>query len=292
MALVLTACADDGGGDAGGEGGTLDGETINIAVFNGWDEGIAASFLWGHILEEEGATVEYTFAEPGLTFSGVAGGSADISFDAWLPNTHADYWDEFGGDLEDLGAWYDEAPLTIAVNADAPIQSLDELADNAEEMGGRIVGIEPGAGLTRITRDEVIPTYGLEDMEFVESSTSAMLQELDTALAAGDNIVVTLWQPHWAYAAYDIRNLEDPENALGDPEQIKTFARSGFSDDYPEVAEWVQNFRLTEEQLTAIEDIMVVQNESASDEEYAASIDEWIEQNPDYIEQLKAGELS
>ena len=292
MALVLTACADDGGGDAGGEGGTLDGETINIAVFNGWDEGIAASFLWGHILEEEGATVEYTFAEPGLTFSGVAGGSADISFDAWLPNTHADYWDKFGGDLEDLGAWYDEAPLTIAVNADAPIQSLDELADNAEEMGGRIVGIEPGAGLTRITRDEVIPTYGLEDMEFVESSTSAMLQELDTALAAGDNIVVTLWQPHWAYAAYDIRNLEDPENALGDPEQIKTFARSGFSDDYPEVAEWVQNFRLTEEQLTAIEDIMVVQNESASDEEYAASIDEWIEQNPDYIEQLKAGELS
>jgi glycine betaine/proline transport system substrate-binding protein len=291
--LALTACGDNGDDEPAGNGGDgLSGETITIGVFTGWDEGIVASFLWGHILEEEGAEVEYTFQDPGPTFTGVAQGDADIAFDAWLPNTHSDYWAEHGDELEDLGIWYDDAPLTIAVNEDAPIQSLAELAASADTFGNRIVGIEPGAGLTRITRDEVIPTYGLDGMEFLPSSTSAMLQELDNAISAGDNIVVTLWQPHWAYAAYPIRNLEDPEGALGEGEEIHSFARPGFSEDFPQVAEWVQNFRLSEEQLLEIEDIMVVQNQASTDEEYAAAIDEWIGANPDYVDQLKAGELA
>jgi glycine betaine/proline transport system substrate-binding protein len=291
--LAVTACADDGGdGSEPGNGGdSVAGETITIAVFTGWDEGIVASFLWGHLLEEEGATVEYTFQDPGPTFAGVAQGDADIAFDAWLPETHADYWAEYGDTLEDLGAWYADAPLTIAVNEDAPIRSLTELAENADVFGNRIVGIEPGAGLTRITRDEVVPTYGLEEMEFVPSSTSAMLQELDSAISAGDNIVVTLWQPHWAYAAYSIRNLEDPEGALGAGEEIHSFARPGFSEDFPEVTGWVENFTLTEQQLLEIEDIMVVQNQASTNEEYADSIDEWIAANPDYVDQLKSGEL-
>jgi glycine betaine/proline transport system substrate-binding protein len=118
-----------------------------------------------------------------------------------------------------------------------------------------------------------------------------MLQELDSAISAGDNIVVTLWQPHWAYAAYSIRNLEDPEGALGAGEEIHSFARPGFSEDFPEVTGWVENFTLTEQQLLEIEDIMVVQNQASTNEEYADSIDEWIAANPDYVDQLKSGEL-
>ncbi len=57
------------------------------------------------------------------------------------------------------------------MNEDAPIDSLAELADNAELFDNRLVGIEAGAGLTRITQDEAIPTYGLEDLEYVISST-------------------------------------------------------------------------------------------------------------------------
>jgi glycine betaine/proline transport system substrate-binding protein len=289
-ALALTACADDGDEPGSGDGG--DGEqAITIGVFTGWDEGIAASFLWGHVLEEEGFTVDYIFADPGPTFEGVAQGDADLAFDAWLPDTHADYWEAHGDELEDLGIWYDEAPLTIAVNEDAPIQSLDELADNADAFGNRIVSIESGSGLYRITRDEVVPTYGLADMDLLDVGTSAMLQELESATSAGENIVVTLWQPHWAYAAFPIRNLEDPQGVLAAAEEIHAFARPGFSADFPDVAGWVQNFTLTEQQLLEIEDIMVVQNQASTDEQYAASIDEWVTANPDYIDQLKAGEL-
>ena len=42
-------------------------------------------------------------------------------------------------------------------------QSLEDLAAQPEVVGNRLVGIEPGAGLTRITKEEVIPTYGLDD---------------------------------------------------------------------------------------------------------------------------------
>jgi glycine betaine/proline transport system substrate-binding protein len=288
-ALVLAACADD---DNGGDNGTgngdssLSGETITIGAFNGWEEGIAATFLWKAALEEQGATVNVQFADVVVVYEGVAGGDFDLAFDAWLPATHEDYWAQHGDNMEDLGAWFDDAPLTIAVNEDAPIQSLDELAGAADQFDNRIVGIESGAGLTRITRENVIPTYGLDGMEFIESSTAAMLSELSGAIDRGDNVVVTLWEPHWAYDAFPIRNLEDPENALGDPEEIHSFARSGFSEDFPEVAEWISGFSMTADDLYSLENIMFNENQAETDEEYEESVQQWLDENPDFLGQM------
>src|SRR5699024_5111906 len=212
--LALVACGDDGGDTQQEGNGEAQGGPVTIGVFNGWDEGIAVSELWKYVLDQQGYDVSLEYADPAPAFSGVASGDYDFLMDAWLPTTHEDYVAEYGDQMEDLGSWNDEAALTIAVNEDAPITSLDELADNADEFNNRIIGIEPGAGLTRITADEVIPTYGLEDMEYTTSSTPAMLQELRTAIDGGDNIVVTLWRPHWAYDEFPIRDLEDPEGAL------------------------------------------------------------------------------
>ena len=285
-ALALTACAPDDNDEPANGNGALAGEEITIGVFSGWEEGIAASFLWGHVFEQEGATVNYEFAEPGPIYAGVATGQFDVSFDAWLPLTHEDYWQEHGDDMVDLGAWFTEAPLTIAVNEDAPIQSLAELADYADEFGQQIIGIEPGAGLTRITRDEVMPSYGLDDWTLVESSTPAMLAELEGALERGDDIVVTLWEPHWAYGAFDIRNLEDPENALGDPEQIHSFARTGFEEDFPEAAEWISNFSMTADEIAELENYMFFEDEATSEAEYAASVERWLDDNPEFLERM------
>jgi glycine betaine/proline transport system substrate-binding protein len=179
--------------------------------------------------------------------------------------------------------WYENAPLTIAVNEDAPIQSLDELADNADEFGNRLVGIDPGAGLTRITEDEVIPTYGLEDMEFVVSSTSAMLAELGAAMDSGENIVVTLWRPHWAYDAFDIRDLEDPEGALGEPDDIYIYGHSGFAEENEEVAGWLSNFTMGDEDLASLENIIF--NEGGGDDP-AAGVEQWLEENPDFADSM------
>ena len=96
-----------------------------IAVFNGWDEAIAASHLWESVLEAQGYDVNLTYADVAPIYAGLAKGDFDLVLDTWLPTTHADYLEQYGDDIVDLGAWNDEASLTIAVNEDAPIDSLD-----------------------------------------------------------------------------------------------------------------------------------------------------------------------
>ncbi|WP_062208575.1 glycine betaine ABC transporter substrate-binding protein [Demequina oxidasica] len=260
-----------------------EGGDITMAVFNGWDESLATSLLWQSVLNDKGYNVELAYADAAPAFQGVADGEYDLVTDVWLPRTHAEYVETFGDDIVELGAWFDKAALTVAVNADAPIDSLAELADAADEFDNRIVGIEPGAGLTAAV-EEAIPAYGLEDMDFITSSTPAMLAELDSAQKDGENIVVTLWEPHWAYGAYDLKNLEDPEGILGDAENIVTYSRTGFADDQPQVAEWMTNFKMDADHLYDLENEL----NGSEEADQAGIVSDWIAANQEWVDSLTA----
>jgi glycine betaine/proline transport system substrate-binding protein len=280
-ALALTGCAGStGDGDAAAS------KEITIGVFNGWPEGEAVSYLWKLILEDKGYDVDLEYADAGPVFQGVAGGDYDVALDGWLPMTHAAYFEQFGEDIVDLGSWNDDAKLTVAVNADAPVESLSDLAGAADQFDNRLIGIEPGAGLTAATQNEVIPTYGLDGMDFITSSTPAMLAELDSKLAAGDNVAVTLWRPHWAYDAYDIKDLADPEGTLGDAESIHTFTRTGFETDHPEVNEWLSEFRMDSEALFSLENVMYNTGEDVTD--YTDIVRQWVTENQEWVDSLTA----
>lgn len=281
-ALALAGCA----GTTDGEGGEAASKDVTIGVFNGWPEGEAVSYLWKLILEDEGYNVELEYADAGPVFQGVAGGDYDVALDGWLPMTHASYFDQFGDDIVDLGSWNDDAKLTVAVNADAPIDSLEELAGASDQFGNRLIGIEPGAGLTAATQDQVIPTYGLDGMDFITSSTPAMLAELDSKLASGENVAVTLWRPHWAYDAYDIKDLADPEGTLGDAESIHSFARTGFDTDFPEVNQWLSSFRMDSEVLFSLENVMYNTGEDVTD--YTDIVRQWMDENQEWVDSLTA----
>lgn len=279
--LGLGACASgsDGGDTAGGES-----KDLTIGVFNGWPEGEAASYLWKLALEDQGYDVTLEYADAGPVFAGLANGDYDVALDGWLPTTHQSYMDEYGDDLVDLGAWNDEASLTIAVNENAPVDSLEDLAANADEFGNRIVGIEPGAGLTAATEDSVIPTYGLEDMQFQTSSTPAMLAELSKAIESDENIAVTLWRPHWAYDEFPIKDLADPEGTLGTSESIHSIARAGFSDDFPELSGWIEEFKMSSELLYSLENAMFNNEEESTD--FDTIVADWMSENQDYVDAL------
>lgn len=282
--LGLAACS--GGTESGGDTGN--GETsekmdITLAVFNGWDEGIATSWLWKTILEDKGYTVELQYADVAPVFEGLSSGDYDFTTDVWLPGTHAAYLEEYGDEIVDLGAWNDESKLTVAVNEDAPIDSLAELAENADTFGNRIVGIEPGAGLTAAMTDSVIPGYGLGGMEFLTSSTAAMLAELTAATDAGEDIVVTLWEPHWAYGAFPIKNLEDPEGALGGTESIHIFSSTQFPENSPQAAEWLEGFEMDLDLLYALENAMFVEYDG---DDYGPIVEQWIADNQEYVDSL------
>lgn len=276
-ALALSGCSG-AGSEASGEN---KGE-ITIAVFAGWGESMVSSALWESVLEDKGYDVDLVEADVAPVFAGISTGDYDFTTQVSLPEIHTSYLDEYGDDMEDLGSWYDESIITVAVNEDAPIDSIEELAANADTFNNTIIGIEPGAGQTMLMEDTVIPGYGLEDMDFTPSSTAAMLAELESATKAGENVVVSLWEPHWAYAEYPIKNLEDPKGLLGDPESLHTMARTGFADEYAEVAGWLETFDMDKETLLSLEQALLV-DADIDDEE---ALDAWIADNQEYVDSL------
>lgn len=279
--IVFTGFAKPAPGAAEGEEKT----DLTLAVFNGWDEGVATSWLWKTVLEEKGYSVELEYADPAPVFEGLSSGDYDFTTDVWLPNTHAEYIDSYGDDIVELGAWNEDSKLTLAVNEDAPIDTIAELADNADLFDNRIVGIEPGAGLTAAMEEEVIPTYGLDDMEFLTSSTAAMLSELKSATDQDENIVVTLWEPHRAYAEYPLKNLEDTEGAFGDTESLYSYGSSDFSENSPTAAGWLEDFTMDSETLMSLVEAMFIDYEG---DDYAPIVEKWISENQDYVDSLTA----
>ncbi|MGG7308025.1 glycine betaine ABC transporter substrate-binding protein [Curtobacterium sp. AB451] len=283
-ALGLSACMPPGYYGASGTVDNGDQKSMHVVVFNGWDEDTAASYLWKHVLEQQGYDVQLTNSDVAPAYTGLASGDYDVVFDTWLPNTHKEYMDTYGKDLTDLGAWNEQASLELAVPEYSDIDSIDELKAKASDFGNRIVGIEPAAGETKVVQDQVIPQYGLDGMDFVTSSTPAMLADLKAAIAKQQDVVVTLWRPHWAYDAFPIKDLEDPKGALGKNEEIHTIAKKDFGDDFPQASKWMEDFEMDSDTLYSLENALV--NSGAKTSEYPAITAKWASEHQDYVDSL------
>lgn len=284
--LGLAACSggDDGGGgsDNGGEGGT-----IVMGYIPSWTDGLSTAYLLANRLEAMGYEVEHRdIEEPAVLYQGLADGDIDVYPSAWPEVTHADYMEDHEGDIEDLDTYYEGAVLTIAVpDYIDDINSIEDLEGQGDRFGGQIIGIEPGAGLTDAT-EAMIPEYGLDsEYELVTSSTAGMLSELQSATDSEEDIVVTLWRPFWANDAFPVKDLEDPQGAMGDTEGLHFLARTGFSDDFPDVAEFISGIKLDDEQYGSLEDTIV--NEFEGDE--AAGAEQWLADNPDVLPEVEEG---
>jgi glycine betaine/proline transport system substrate-binding protein len=278
LAMVTAGCGG-GSGDSGGSG--EGGKTITMGVIPGWTDETSTTYLLKDVLEDNGYTVEVKeLSDNAPMYTALANGDIDVLSSSWLEMTHKSYMEEYGEKLEDLGVYYEGATSFLAVPEYMDITSIEELPAMADELGGRVVGIEPGAGLTKMTQESVFPEYGLDqDFKLVLSSTAAMLTELKKATEAQQPIVVTMWKPFWANLAFPIKALEDPKGAYGEPENLHVLAREGFSEDQPEVAALLENFELTDEQFGELEN-MVVNDFGEGEEEKAVAA--WLENNPDY----------
>ena len=278
VAMTMTACGGDSGESS--EGGDKD-LTIGYIA---WDENIAMANLFKVQLEQRGYSVDLQQLDAAPTFQALSQGDIDLFQDAWLPVTHEDYWEQYKDQVEDLGTWYTGATLNIAVPAYVDeVDSIADLAEHADMFDGTITGIEPGAGISRITQDAAIPGYGLDGkLSLQTSSTTAMLTELDSAIAAEEPIVVTLWHPHWAYSRYDLKDLEDPEGHMGEGEEIHNLGRQGFSEDFPELAEMLKSFTMSDEMLASLED--AIQQAGTGNELQA--VEEWSEENKEALDEI------
>lgn len=280
LAVTLASCGDGTGGTGGTEEGAGGAGTITLGYIPSWTDGLATAYLLEDQLTKLGYEVRMEeLTEPGPLYAGLANGDVDVYPSAWPEVTHASYMTEFGDAIEDLGAYYDNAQLTIAVPSYVDIDSIEDLAGNAARFDDRIVGIEPGAGLTAVTQDSMIPAYDLGDeYQLVTSSTQAMLAELQGAIDAQEDIVVTLWRPFWPYGTFDLKDLEDPKGAMGEPEALHFLGREGFAADYADAAELIAGIALDDEAYGSLESAVVEASESGGE---AEAVDAWIAENAD-----------
>lgn len=220
-----------------------------------------------------------------MLYAGLANGDIDIYPSAWSEKTHEQYMDKYSDDIEDLGSYYDNAVLTWAVpEYMEDINSIEDLKGKSADFNDTVVGIEPGAGLTEASK-KAIEDYGLDEdgYNLSTSSTPAMLSELQTAVDNEDDIVVTLWRPFWANAKFPVKDLEDPKGSLGDPESLHWLARDGFSDEFPEVSEWLGDLKLDDEQYGSLEDNVVNQFEEGKEPD---AVQDWLDKNPDVVKDI------
>lgn len=113
-----------------------------------------------------------------------------------------------------------------------------------------IIGIEPGSGTMNMA-EETIKEYNL-DMELVPSSEPAMMTELQGAIKEERPIVVTLWQPHWAFDKYDLKILDDPKEIIGVEQKIHTIVRQGLKEEHPSAYQFLDNFHWEIEDMNAV----------------------------------------
>jgi glycine betaine/proline transport system substrate-binding protein len=268
--LVITLCVL-----ASGCGGGASGNTLDVADI-GWTENTAIAQTTKVLLEQELGYEEVTVHTSDLdsVYDDVGRGDLDAFQDVWLPNQRG-LLEGVQNDVEQLGFSYEgETEQGIAVPTYMETTSLGQLDQSDADL---ILGIEPGSVVMGVVYDEVIPAYGLHQ-KLVEGQTQGMPDEAQKRYRNGEEFAMVAWSPHWMNQRFDLRYLEDPEDAFGelnDPASITTIVNKDMPQNDPVATAFMDALILDEEQIGDLESTI---NEAGDPNEGARR---WAEENPE-----------
>ncbi|WOX55737.1 MULTISPECIES: glycine betaine ABC transporter substrate-binding protein [unclassified Methanoculleus] len=273
VGIVIALCLFSAG--CIGTQGTEPAKTISIGYVT-WDCAIASTNVMKQVFEEAGYEVTLVAVDAGPLFQALARGDVDFTTTGWLPHTHEHYWEQYGDQIDYVNKNIPGAArIGLVVPTYVTIDSIEEMNGVADRFGGRIVGIEPGAGIMTRT-EQAIEEYDL-DYDLVASSSAGMAAELASAINHEDWVVVTGWSPHWKFGRYDLKFLEDPRGVYGGAEDIVTLARADLATDDPEAYGILTRFEWTGEDISSV----MTDIENGMPEEEAAKA--WIAANPEKV---------
>lgn len=253
-----------------------------------WSDAEFVTKLAAKLIEDKlGQKVELVQTDVAPLYQGVSRGDIDFMMMAWLPQTHADYYKRVESKVETLGTVYEGAKLGWVVPKYIPeseIGSIEDLKkeDVQKKLSGTVQGIDPGAGLTRLS-EEALKTYALKDYKLQISSEAGMLTTVDRAYRGEKWFVATSWSPHWMFGKYELRYLKDPKGALGEAEHVDVLARKEFKTENPKVAGFMSRMKLP---IADLEAAMF----DAQETSYEKAVDKYISEHPDQIKSWLARE--
>ncbi|MGC0151248.1 glycine betaine ABC transporter substrate-binding protein [Chromobacterium vaccinii] len=170
-------------------------------------------------LEKHGVVVDEWRAPHERAFELLAAGDGDLLCSAWLPGSHGGYLAPIEDKVEKLAVLYTPYALW-GVPDYVPESAVASLADLARpEIAARMVktiqGINPGAGISRFSR-EIVERYRLDQAgyRFANGGLEDCVAAFEQAVARRDWAVVPLWQPQYLHWSHRIRELADPDGLL------------------------------------------------------------------------------
>lgn len=278
--VLLSACGGTEGTASSANGKAEEKPTIQMGQIS-WAENIAVTNMWKVILENEGYDVEFNLLDMGTQMAALANDKLDINLEVWLPVQDAEYVKQYQDEVNfSEETWYDNAKVGLVVPTYLEdIHSIEDLNKYQAEFDGEITGFDPGAGTMIVTQD-VIEEYGL-DYKLIPSSEPAMVTELENAIKAEEPIVVPLWNPHRVFSEMELKYLEDPKKVYGEAEKIYHATRQGFAEEYPEVSEWIKNWKMDDEAIGSL--MSEVAKAEENGEKAIIGAEKWVEENQDLV---------
>ena len=274
--LMFSVVGCGGSSDVASDSGQQDDKKVRL-LYVQWACASAETHIMAEILENYmDYEVEIMDVAAAAMYQGLASKEADAIFTAWLPLTHGDYMKQLGDQLEDLGPNMEGAKIGLVVPEYVTIGSIEEMNSVKDKFKGQIIGIDPGAGIMQAS-EQALTDYGL-DYELVEGSEGTMIMSLKEAIDNEEWVAVTGWTPHWKFARWDLKYLDDPKTVYGEAETINTVVRLGLKEDKPDAYELFDNFAWTPDDLSSA----MVLAEELGDPVKAAQ--QWIDQNQDLVQ--------
>ena len=174
LALTLVGCGGEQSGEQAAEKAATEappkGE-VELAYVE-WSSEVASTNVMRALLEQLGYQVKMTPVSAAAMWQAIGAGDADAMVAAWLPTTHGHYLEKVKDQVTDLGPNLDGTRIGLVVPQYVTIDNITELNGAADKFDGKLIGIDPGAGLMSKT-EKVIEDYGL-NLKLVEGSGATM----------------------------------------------------------------------------------------------------------------------
>ena len=219
----------------------------------GWTDITATTALASEVLAGMGYEPEAKVLSVPVTYRSLKNNDIDIFLGNWMPTMEADVRPYLeSGDVETVRTNLTGAKYTLAVPQfvyDGGVQSFEDIAKYADELDGRIYGIEPGNDGNRLIQDMIEQdAFGLGDFRVVESSEAGMLSQVSRSVRRDNWIVFLAWEPHPMNANHDLAYLEGGDDFFG-PDYggatVHTNVRKGYTAECPNVGKLLSNLEFS-----------------------------------------------
>ncbi|MCR9135921.1 MAG: choline ABC transporter substrate-binding protein [Alphaproteobacteria bacterium] len=287
VALAMTAAL-------GGAAYAAEPESCKTVRFSdvGWTDITATTAATTTVLEALGYDTDIKLLSVPVTYTSLKNGDIDVFLGNWMPTMEADiapYRED--GSVETVRENLEGAKYTLATNAAGAKLGIDDfskIAGQADALGGKIYGIEPGNDGNRIILDMISSdAFGLKDFELAESSEQGMLAQVSREDKRGNPIVFLGWAPHPMNANFELTYLAGGDDHFG-PDfggaTVYTNVRKGYVDECSNVGALLKNLKFS---LPMENEIMGAILDDGEDPAKAAAA--WLKANPDMLNGWLAG---